>query len=259
MQFNKRKAILMAVVLVVLFVFSSSAYAQEPKPKYVYFEVADGFPTTRENVIMVNYDKILNPGDYDISGEDHQGLIDSMNLGIRSALSAHKKVWVETEVGGDTIVTLYSEALYDGEDYNEAVNNSDYYTTRPEVTYEMYYDGGRKFKTPDEAEFKPLELPDWLDNYTYVYETITDSWLVTVKIIEDELPQGGRLHESTRLRYVYYDDDDNKQRIYATAKPETNYEEWLFVIPEDVVDMGNEFELEPGDLEVMVGLTYYNQ
>lgn len=260
MQLIKRKAILMAVVLVVLFIFSSSAYAQEPTPQYVYFEVADGFPTTQKNVIMVNYDKILNPDAYDISEDDHQGLIDSLNLGIRSALSAHKKVWVETEVGGDTIITLYSDALYDGEDYTEAVTNETYHTTRPEVTYEMYYEGGRKFRTPDETEFKPLELPAWLDeNYTVVEEKITETWLVTVRIIEDELPEGGMLNENTRLRYVYYDDDNIKQRIYATAKPDTDHTEWLFVIPEDEVDMGNEFVLEPGDLEIRVGLTYYNQ
>jgi len=257
MLFIKKQFILMVVVLVILLVFSSSTFAQEPAPHYIYFEVADGFPTTNKNVVMVNYDKILNPGDYGISDSDHQGLIDSLKLGVRSSLAAYQKVWIETEVGGETVVLLYSEALYDGKNYAEAVNDSTYYTSRPEVNFEMYYEGGRKFRVPDESEFKPLELPAWLEDYSAVYEEITDTWLLTVTIDEDELPEGGTLNKYTKLRYIYYE-DDQKMRIYASPVPETDYKQWFFVIPEDEVNIGTELDLSPGDLEVRVGLTYYN-
>ncbi len=248
MKFIKKQAIVVAAALVLILSVSLVVSAQVPAPEYIYFEVADGFPSTRGEVIMVNYDRIINDSKY--TKDERDGLYKLLQSGIRSALLGEKNVWVEV----NSKVYLYSDALKDGKGYSEALVGQ-YETNRPKVTYEVYFDGGRKLREPDPDEFKPLKVPEWFDSSTSIYEAISKSYYVTVTLKEDPLPKDGKL-ANIKLRYI----SPEGNKVYASVISGTDYKNWLFVIPADEkpdLDSGK-VVFKPGQLEVMVGLNWYN-
>ncbi len=251
------------LMMILLILIAPSAFAQEPSPTYIYYERSTGFASQIGDVVMVNYEDALN---------DPTGLYEALRDALRASLADSRSVWIEVTLAVDggsaeTVIIDYSKALADDLTYSEVVamieggstGYEDYLTARPEPLVEMYYDGGIKYRSP--SVLAPLTFPAWLDAidgdnlYKAVFEEFSSSWLVQVRIIEGELPANGNL--STLKVRVKYLDGDTARYVNAKAVPGTGNTDWLAVIPAESDTPA--YTLSPGDVEVMVGLSWYNQ
>ncbi len=252
----KKCGIMLLAAFLLLIILSTAVYAQSPAPEYIYFERTTISPTLPGDVIMVAY-----PDDPGAETE----LYEAIKSAMIEAIANSRGLWIEVEIaigGTDTLVIIdYKKALQNGLSYTEVVDDvagggDTYLAARPNPVAEMYFDGDSgiiKYKSP--TVLAPMTFPAWLGQYPgdayqkAVWEEFTKSWVVTVKIIEAELPGTGKL-SNIKVRI---------KGVMAKPVPGTDNQEWFAVITDPEILPPSTFVLKPGDVEVLVGLSWYNQ
>ncbi|MDW7739411.1 MAG: hypothetical protein SCJ97_05050 [Bacillota bacterium] len=170
MLYFKKYASVVIFIVVLLFLFSATAFAADSDPKYVLFQRSD------LKYIIVDYEQAV----FDATQPLGDKLYNAAVEGIQDALSNHRKVYVETK-GGTKID--YSKAVDDGLTFQQALSNSAYHVSAmPQPSYEMYMDGIRvALRAPI-----PLEFPEWM-TVTEPWSEIANCFFVNVTIDETRL------------------------------------------------------------------------
>lgn len=174
MPYFRKCYLVLALILVLIILFSSLAFAFSPQylPRHVYYEIEDG------QIVKADYVQAVKEA---TTFPRNKTLYNAIVEGIKDALVNLRGVWVELvnkDVPADKIYIDYSEAIEDSknlwEAIEEALEDGSYkITVEPSYSHVFEIINGA-------AKAMPKDKQAWLDEIKILWEPLIDEWIVTL-------------------------------------------------------------------------------
>ncbi len=166
----RKSARLLVFILLLMFIFSSMAFAENPGylPIYIYYENETG------DTVKADYEQAVEDA---TNWPFDTILYDAIADAVRDALAYNRNIWVKVRQVDNPDITKYihySEAFGDGLTLWEAIVDSGY-----DVVDEPDYGYVLEIKDGVAVEM-PTEMQAWLTDIQITYEVLIDEWVATL-------------------------------------------------------------------------------